>query len=102
MEEEAWDGILEKIVNVKTCMSHEEKEDLTITSNSSMVTPHSLTQAQQISQHVTLQKNNRTSLRNQESFFSKHTKKICISIYFKRNTKAIFSKHKKTKIQKFK
>ena len=33
--EEALDGSLEKTVNVKTCMSHEEKEEWTAASNSS-------------------------------------------------------------------
>eukprot|EP00253_Pinus_taeda_P031458 PITA_31458 len=29
IEEEAWDGILEKTVNVKACIPHEDKEELT-------------------------------------------------------------------------
>ena len=67
IEEEEWDGSLEKTINVKTCMSHEDKEELTTTINSSKMTPPPPTQAQQSSQHVTPQKNYRTMLCNQVS-----------------------------------
>ena len=45
IEEEAWDGSLEKTVNVKTCVSHEEQEECTTTNNSSTVVPPPPTQA---------------------------------------------------------
>ena len=47
IEEESWDGSLEKTVNVKTCMSHEEKEEWTAASNSSTVDLPPPKQAQQ-------------------------------------------------------
>ena len=47
IEEEAWDGSLEKTVNVKTCVSHEEEEEGTKTNNPSLVTPPPPPQAQQ-------------------------------------------------------
>ena len=43
IEEEAWDGSLKKTLNVKTCISHEYKEELTTISNSSTVTGHCCT-----------------------------------------------------------
>jgi len=67
IEEEAWDGILENTVNVKTCMPDEDKEEFPTTSNSSTVTPRTPTESQQIIQHVTPQKNNRTMLRSEAS-----------------------------------
>ena len=39
IEEEAWDGSLEKIVDVKTCVSHKEQEEGTTTNNPSLVAP---------------------------------------------------------------
>ena len=63
IEEEAWDGSLEKTVNVKTCVSHEEQEECTTTNNSSTVFPPPPTQAQQ----STPQTENKTALRNQGS-----------------------------------
>ena len=47
IEDEAWDGSLEKTVNVKACISHEDKEEFKATSNSSIMTPSSPIQAQQ-------------------------------------------------------
>lgn len=38
IEEEAWDGSLEKTVNVKECIPHDDREELTAASNSSTVT----------------------------------------------------------------
>ena len=66
-EDEAWDGILDKTINVKTCIPHEDKEELIATSISSMVTPPPPTQVQKRSQHVTPQTNNRIALRSQAS-----------------------------------
>ena len=53
IEEEAWDGSLENTVNVKACIPHEDKEELTATSNSSTVTPSTPIQVQQSRQQVT-------------------------------------------------
>ena len=61
IDEEAWDGSLEKTVNVKTCMSHEEQEEMIAENNSSTVAPPPPTQAQL----STLQVGNKTTLRNQ-------------------------------------
>lgn len=61
------DGILEKKINVKTCIPHEDKEELTATSNTSTTNPSTLIQVQQRSQQVTSSKNNRTMSCNQES-----------------------------------
>eukprot|EP00253_Pinus_taeda_P033406 PITA_33406 len=36
MEEEAWDGSLEKTINVKACIPHEDREELTTTSLNSL------------------------------------------------------------------
>ena len=47
IEEETWDGSLEKIVNMKACIPHENKEELTGASNSSTMTPSTPIQAQQ-------------------------------------------------------
>ena len=63
IEEEAWDGSLEKTINVKTCISHEDKEELIAEIKSSMVAPPPPIQAQQ----RTLQASNRTTLINQGS-----------------------------------
>ena len=63
IEEESWDGSLEKTMNVKTCVSHEEQEELIAANNSSMVVPPPPTQAQQ----STPQAGNITALRNQGS-----------------------------------
>ena len=53
IEEEAWDGSLEKTMNVKACILHEDKEELTATSNSSTVTPSTPIQAQKDRQQGT-------------------------------------------------
>lgn len=53
IEEEAWDGSLEKIINVKPCIPQEDREELTATSNSLMLTPPTPIQAQQSSHQVT-------------------------------------------------
>ena len=45
IEEEAWDGSLEKTINVKACIPHEDKEELIAPSNSSTVTPSTPIQA---------------------------------------------------------
>ena len=63
IEEEAWDGSLEKTVNVKTCVSHEEQEEETVANNPSLVAPPPPPQAQK----TTPQAGNRTTLRNQGS-----------------------------------
>ena len=47
IEEEDWDGSLEKMVNVKTSVSHEEEEEGTTTNNPSLVAPPPPPQAQQ-------------------------------------------------------
>eukprot|EP00253_Pinus_taeda_P008560 PITA_08560 len=60
IEEEAWDGSLEKTINVKACISHEDREELTAVSNSSTVTPSTPIQAQQSKQQATPSTNNRT------------------------------------------
>ena len=67
IEEEAWDGSLEKTINVKACIPHEDREQLTATSNSSTVTHSSPIQAQQSRQQVTLSTNNMTMSRSQAS-----------------------------------
>lgn len=53
IEEQAWEGTLEKIVNVIACIPHEDKEELTLTSNSSTVTPSTPIQAKQSRQQET-------------------------------------------------
>ena len=63
IEEEAWDGSLEKTVNMKTCVSHEEQEECTTTNNSFTVIPPPPTQAQL----NTPQAGNKTTFRNQGS-----------------------------------
>ena len=45
IEEEAWDGRLEKTMNVKTCVFDEEEEEGTTSNNPSMVAPASPSQA---------------------------------------------------------
>jgi len=67
IEEEAWDGSLEKEVNVKACIPHEDKEELTTSNNSSTVTPSTPIQVQQSRQRTTPSTNNRTVSRSQES-----------------------------------
>eukprot|EP00253_Pinus_taeda_P016700 PITA_16700 len=67
IEEEAWDGSLEKIVNVKACIAHEDKEELTSTSNSSITTPSTLIQVQQRREQATPSTNNKIVLRSQAS-----------------------------------
>ena len=47
IEEEAWDGSLEKTVNVKTIVSHEEEEEGIAANNPSSVAPPPPPQAQQ-------------------------------------------------------
>ena len=63
IEDEAWDGSLEKIVNVKTIVSHEEEEEGTTTNNPSLVAPTPPPQVQQ----TTPQAGIRTTLRSQGS-----------------------------------
>lgn len=63
IEEEAWDGSLEKTVNVKTCVSHKEEEECIAANNASLVAPPPPPQAQQ----TTPQAGTRTALRNQGS-----------------------------------
>eukprot|EP00253_Pinus_taeda_P005204 PITA_05204 len=58
---------LEKTVNVKPCIPHEDKEELTATSNSSTVTPSPPIQEQQSRQQATPSTNNRIVLRIQAS-----------------------------------
>eukprot|EP00253_Pinus_taeda_P007872 PITA_07872 len=67
IEEEAWDGNLEKTVNVKACIPHEDKEELTSTNNSSTVTPSTHIQAQQCRLQLVPPTNNRTASRSQAS-----------------------------------
>lgn len=52
---------------MKACIPHDEKEELTATSNSSTVTPSTPIQVQQSRQQVTPLTNNRTSSHNQAS-----------------------------------
>ena len=63
IEEEYWDGSLEKMVNVKTCVSHEEEEEGETSNHPSMVAPPPPPQAQK----TTPQAGNRTTLRDQGS-----------------------------------
>ena len=64
IEEEAWDGSLEKTVNVKTIVSHEEEEEEgTVANNPSSVAPPPPPQAQQTTPQVGI----RTALRSQGS-----------------------------------
>ena len=58
IEVEAQHRSSEKTINVKTCMPHEDKEELTTTSNYSTMTPSTPIQAQQRNQQVTLSINN--------------------------------------------
>ena len=67
IEEEAWDGSLEKTVNVKACIPHEDKGELTGASNSSIVTPSTPIQVQQIKKQATPLTNNRTMSQNKAS-----------------------------------
>ena len=67
IEEEAWDGSLEKTVNVKACIPHEDGEELTTSSNSSTVTPSTPIQEQQSIQQETPSKNNRKVLYSEAS-----------------------------------
>eukprot|EP00253_Pinus_taeda_P019235 PITA_19235 len=60
IDEEAWDESLEKTINVKACIPHEDQEESTATSNSSTVTPSTPIQAQQSRQQGTPSTNNRT------------------------------------------
>eukprot|EP00253_Pinus_taeda_P020833 PITA_20833 len=63
IEDEAWDGSLEKTVNVKTIVSHEEEEEGTAANNPSLVAPP---QPQQV-QQTTPQARIRIALRSQGS-----------------------------------
>ena len=63
IEDEAWDGSLEKTVNVKTIVSHEEEEEGTLANNPSLVAHPPPQQIQQ----TTPQDGIRTALRNQGS-----------------------------------
>lgn len=67
IEYEAWDGSLEKTINVATSLLQEGKEESTITCNSSIMTPPTLVQAQQSSPQVTPSKSNRTNSRIREN-----------------------------------
>jgi len=67
IEEETWDGSLEKTFNVKACIPHEDKEELTTASNCSIVTPSTPIQVQQSKQQATSSKNNRTTSHSQAS-----------------------------------
>eukprot|EP00253_Pinus_taeda_P031401 PITA_31401 len=61
IEDEAWDGSLEKTVNVKTIVSHEEEQEGATTNNPSLVAPPPPQKIQQ----TTPQAGIRTSLRSQ-------------------------------------
>ena len=61
IEDEAWDGSLEKTVDVKTIVSHEEQEEGTAANNPSLVAPPPPQQVQK----TTPQAGIRTALRNQ-------------------------------------
>ena len=67
IEEEAGDGSLEKANNVKACIPHEDREELTATINSSTMTPSTPIQAQQSRHQGTPSTNNRTSSHSQAS-----------------------------------
>ena len=63
IEEEAWDGSIKKIVNVKTCLSHEDDEEEMAQRHSSLVAPPPPTQGQQGTPEVGM----RTPLRSDNS-----------------------------------
>lgn len=67
IEDEAWDRSLEKTINFKACIPHEDREELTAASNSSTVTPSTPIQAQQSKQQAMPSTNNRIVLRSQVS-----------------------------------
>eukprot|EP00253_Pinus_taeda_P024683 PITA_24683 len=62
-EDEAWDGSLEKTVNVKTIVSHEEEQEEKAANNPSLVVPPPPKQIQQTTPQAGIQ----TALRNQGS-----------------------------------
>ena len=68
IEDEAWDGTLDKTVNVKTIVSHEEEQEGTATNNPSLVVPPPPQQIQQ----TTLQAGIRTALRSQVVLLQAH------------------------------
>ena len=82
IEEEAWDGSLEKTINVKACIPHEDKEELTSASNSSTITPSTPIQAQINRQQGTPSTKNRTTSRSQESASPSYG--ISCACYFKK------------------
>eukprot|EP00253_Pinus_taeda_P004625 PITA_04625 len=63
IEDEAWDGSLERTVNVKTIVSHEEEQEGTTANNPSLVVPPPPQQIQQTTPQAGIQ----TALRNQGS-----------------------------------
>jgi len=67
IEEEEWDGSLEKKINVKACTPREDKEELIATRNFSTVSPSTLLQTQQSRKQVTLSTNSRIVSHNQVS-----------------------------------
>ena len=44
IEEEAWDGSIEKTVNLKSCLSHDDDEEEMVERNTSLVAPPPPTQ----------------------------------------------------------
>ena len=63
IEEEAWDGSIEKIVNVKRCLSHDEDEEEMAERNPSLAAPPPPKQGKQ----GTPQEGMRTPLRSDDS-----------------------------------
>lgn len=63
IEDEAWDGSLEKTVNGKIIVSHEEEKDETIANNPSLVPPPPPQQVQQTTPQAGIQ----TTLRSEGS-----------------------------------
>ena len=63
IEEEAWDGSIEKTMNVKSCLSHDEDEENVAENNTSLEPPPPPTQGQQGTPQVGV----RTPLRSESS-----------------------------------
>ena len=63
IEEETWDGSIEKTVNVKSCLSHDDNEEEVAVRNSSLAAPPPPTQGQQGTPQVGM----RTPLRSDDS-----------------------------------
>ena len=63
IEEEAWDGSIEKIVNVKSCLYHDDNEEEMVEIHPSLAAPPPPTQGQQ----GTPQAGMRTPLRSDDS-----------------------------------